>query len=287
MDGLKSILTSGKTKRRAGKHTATKAAWWTRPLSHLLSLLPLIIAITLPLCLFALFRHRYYRQNPAFDVTPEQIAIRGNTMLSRELILQYLGVTGPRNGFDLVQAEIIDRLRHDTPIIKSIQATFTPGLGLEIYIRERMPLARLAHTARPPLVIDDEGVVFMYPRPTGSYPQIGGFDLPGLNEPGSRLPPQLRCMIHLLTAAAMPEYQLPSSIRNIMLLSGDVDDGLVVTLADGRRITISWPGMSTEKELNDGMLKRLRNLGKTLRAPVSANMKHFNAMAPDRVTASE
>ena len=78
-----------------------------------------------------------------------------------------------------------------------------------------------------------------------------------------------------------------SAVKRVMLLGLDPDDGLVVTLVDGRKITIAWENMSTETETSEAMLQRIRNVSIVLKSNAARGLKHFNAMAADRVTMSE
>ena len=232
------------------------------------------------------FERKYYRENAVFEVRPEDIIVRGNSTVTRDFLLQTFGLSKPRNGFDLLESDIVERLRRQMPVLKQVQMTYTPGRTLELWVEERTPLARLPGEF-PPLLVDDEGAVFRYQRKTDGYPVLSGFDLPDLLEPGARLPEGLHCMLRLIAAANRPEYRLPSSIRRVSLLGTEPEDGLRVTLADGRRVDVAWEGMGREREPSEGMLRRLRNVGTVLRSPVNAGKRHFNAMAKDFVAVSE
>lgn len=232
------------------------------------------------------FERKYYRENAVFEVRPEAIIVRGNSTVTRDFLLQTFGLSKPRNGFDLLESDIVERLRRQMPVLKQVQMTYTPGRTLELWVEERTPLARLPGEF-PPLLVDDEGAVFRYQRKTDGYPVLSGFDLPDLLEPGARLPEGLHCMLRLIAAANRPEYRLPSSIRRVSLLGTEPEDGLRVTLADGRRVDVAWEGMGREREPSEGMLRRLRNVGTVLRSPVNAGKRHFNAMAKDFVAVSE
>lgn len=253
------------------------------PASRLL--FPALVAVA-TLALFAWFRHAYYDRNPAFMVDPEGIVIHGNATLTREQVLQTFGLDHPVNGFALVRSDIVARLRRQSPLIKSVSMTFQPGRSLALRVDERTPLARLAKTSLP-LVVDEEGVCFIYPRPRDAYPEIGGFDLPTDLMPGDRLPPPLHCMLRLIAAAASPDYHLSGSVERVFLLSDDADDGLAVTLRDGRKIDIAWPDMARERGASDAMLRRLANVGRALRSPALEGKRHFNAMAPNAVSVSD
>ncbi len=253
------------------------------PLAHV-ALLALPLALVG--ALFWAFRALYYDRNPVFEVRPQEIDIRGNATLTREFVLQTFGLSKPMNGFALLRSDMVRRLQRYCPNLKKAQMTYLPGRSLELWVEERMPLVRLPGDL-PQLVMDEEGVAFSYPRPTEGYPIISGFDLPDLLEPGARLPEELRCMLRLVAAANLPAYRLPSSSRRVTLLGSDPEDGLLATLADGRRLTVAWEGMGHEREPSEGMLRRLRNLGVALRSPVNEGKRHFNAMAKDFVAVSE
>jgi hypothetical protein len=174
------------------------------------------------------------------------------------------------------------------PILKDAKMSYTAGGTLEIWVEERMPLARLAGNIRPPLVVDDEGVIFTYSRPANTYPEIGGFDLPDDElQPGQKLPESLHCMLRLLQVASDTEKFFPSAVKRVSLLGVSPEDGLKVVLVDGRKIDIAWDNMATEKAVSEDMCVRLRSVARVLRSSVVEGKTHFNAMAADRVTASE
>lgn len=286
---LQSLLpgnTAQNGKKRKKKQPPAEPNGFVRFLLQVLGLLVRfgvdIVLIILLIVGFLTFKECYYRKNPVFLVNPVDIEIRGNVTISREMLLTTFGWTKPINGFDIVNSDAVLKLKTQMPLIKNVQMTYVPGGKLELWVEERMPLARLAGQ-RLPFVVDEEGVIFTYPRPREGYPEISGFDLPETLEPAMRLSPSLNCMLHLLTAATEPETRLPSSIRKVTLLGPDVDDGLLVLLADGRRIRIAWEGMETETAYSEGMLRRLRNLVPVLNNELMATKKEFNAMAIDRV----
>lgn len=273
-------------KRQSGRASAFAggvARMLSGPLSRLF--FP-VLSVLVALACFFWFRNAYYEANPVFTVAPEDIVIRGNATLTREQVLQNFGLDRPINGFGLVRSDIVARLRRQSPLIRNVTMTFQPGRSLELWVEERMPLARLAQTSLP-LVVDEDGVCFIYPRPRDAYPEIGGFDLPTDLMPGDRLPPQLHCMLRLIAAAASPDYHLPGSVARVFLLSDDADDGLAVTLRDGRKIDIAWPNMARERGASDAMLRRLANVGRALRSPALEGKTHFNAMAPNAVSVSD
>ncbi|MEG1480198.1 MAG: FtsQ-type POTRA domain-containing protein [Kiritimatiellia bacterium] len=264
MDGLDAIHSRQK-KKQATEITLFKKIWrWISPWA--LTAVGYVALLSIPFILYGAFRHFYYETNPAFTIHPQDIVIRGNSTLTREMILLTFGLTQPTNGFALVRSkEIVPRLRHGMPILKRAQMTYEPQRSIELWVEERAPVARLAGTSRPPLVVDEEGVVFMYSRPSGGYPEIGGFDIPeDLAEPGAQLPSALNCMLHLLVAEQMEQNKLPSNIRSVRLIGSDPEDGLLVVLADGRRITIAWQAMERAHAITPYMIERLRELNRQL-----------------------
>lgn len=224
----------------------------------------LALAVGIPWALFGTFRHFYYEANSEFLVDPADISIYGNTMLSRDVVLQTFGLTKPVNGFVLTGSDdIIRRLSEDMPLLKGAHMTFEPKRGVELWVEERVPIARLAGT-RPPMVVDEEGAVFFVPRSAG-YPEIGGFDITAdLAEPGATLPAALRGMLSLLSAEQAEANRLPSRIRTVMLAGNDPEDGLTVALADGRRILIAWPEMERSRPITAGALEALPALSREL-----------------------
>lgn len=239
-----------------------------------------VVLIVLLITGFFVFKRCYYTTNPAFLVNPADIEIRGNVTLKLEDLKTTFGWNRPMNGFDFVCSEVVAQLKKHNPLIKDIQMTYMPGGKLSLWVEERMPLARLTDQMYR-CVVDEEGVVFRYDSPCDGYPEIR---FPEKMNPGSRLPASFNCILHLLAAAAEPETRLPSSIRHVTLLGSDVDDGLLVLLADGRRVRIAWEGMATEVAYSDGMLRRLRNLARVLNNELMLTKRDFNAMAADRVT---
>lgn len=238
--------------------------------------------------LHAWFCSAYYKQNDNFMVTPDDIVVRGNSTVTQGYILQCFNINGPRNAYELVNSDIVPRLRQRMPILKDAKMSYTAGGTLEIWVEERMPLARLAGNIRPPLVVDDEGVIFTYSRPANTYPEIGGFDLPDDElQPGQKLPESLHCMLRLLQVASDTEKFFPSAVKRVSLLGVSPEDGLKVVLVDGRKIDIAWDNMATEKAVSEDMCVRLRSVARVLRSSVVDGKTHFNAMAADRVTASE
>lgn len=274
---------TGKKKKRAPAEPTGFSRFMQKFLGFILRFGADIALILLLIVGFVTFKECYYHKNPVFLVNPVDIEICGNVTISRDMLLSTFGWTKPINGFDIVNSDAVLKLKTQMPLIKNVQMTYVPGGKLELWVEERMPLARLAGQ-RLPFVVDDEGVIFTYPRPRDGYPEISGFDLPETLEPAMRLSPSLNCMLHLIAAAAEPGTRLPSSIRKVTLLGPDVDDGLLVLLADGRRIRIAWEGMETETAYSEGMLRRLRNLVTVLNNELTATKKDFNAMAIDRVT---
>lgn len=273
---------SGKKKKKSPAEPTAFMKFLSAVLGFLLRFSADILLVIILIVGFVTFKKCYYHNNSIFLVNPADIEIRGNVTISREMLLTTFGWTKPINGFDIVNSDAVLKLKTQMPLIKNVQMTYVPGGKLELWVEERMPLARLAGQ-RLPFVVDDEGVIFTYPRPREGYPEISGFDLPETVEPAMRLSPSLNCMLHLLTAATEHETRLPSSIRKVTLLGPDVDDGLLVLLADGRRIRIAWEGMETETAYSEGMLRRLRNLVPVLNNELMATKKEFNAMAIDRV----
>lgn len=283
-DALKAIPKTRRAKKAAPagpvwRVLATVGPWLAR---GALLALPFVLAAAA----LHTFVTRYYRKNPVFEVRPEDIVVRGNSTVTRAFLLQTFGLTKPQNGFALLESDIVERLQRQMPVLKQVQMTYTPGRSLELWVEERTPLARLPGDFAP-LVVDEDGAVFVYPRQTEGYPVISGFDLPDLLEPGARLPEGLHCMLRLIAAANASAYRLPSGIRRVSLLGNDPEDGLAVALADGRRLIMAWEGMGSERETSEGMLRRLRNLGMALRSPVNDGKRHFNAMAKDFVAVSE
>ena len=242
--------------------------------------------LLLLLIFFGYFKQHYYRRNPVFTIHPREITLHGNAVLSREFLLDLFHLSQPTNSFDLVSSDIIGRLQRDAPLIKQAQMTYEPGKGLEVWVEERTPIARLANN-RHALAVDEEGVCFTYPAGRGDYPVISGFDLPEEVEPGMRLQENLKCMLHLISATAEPKYRLPSRIQRVTLLGNHPDDGLLLSLADGRRVMIAWEGMADESGFADGMLRRLEAVARLLRDPLLEGKRNFNAFAPDRVAVSD
>lgn len=251
-------------------------------------LLSIFVVAVLTWVAFKGFRVAYYEKNEVFLVAPEDIIVRGNSTISQEYILQCFRIHEPRNAYELLQSDIVARLSQTLPILKDAKMTYTAGGKLEIWVEERMPLARIAGNIRPPLVVDEEGKIFIYSRPTTTYPEIGGFDLPDEElQPGNSLPTSLHCMLRLLSVAADTAEFLPSAVKRVSLLGIHPEDGLKVTLVDGRKIDLAWDDMATETEISEDMVDRLRKVALVLRSPSVEGKTHFNAMAPDRVTVSE
>ncbi len=256
-----------------------------------------LILVTLTSCFWIFFHRYYYRHNEHFVVEPKDIVIRGNSVFSRDFLLSVFEINEPRNGFNIVLSNLVERLRREMPLIKDVQMTYEPGKQLEIWVVERTPIARLARPTAPgvawaSLVVDEEGVIFAYPRPQDAYPEIGDQEYAKLVEPGDRLPSDMHCMLHLIRAATdlsskFSAKDRPSSIKRISQLSNDTEDGLLVSLVDGRQIKIAWPGMSTERNFSEDMVGRLQKVALLLRDPLLVGQKHFNAMAPDRIAVSE
>ncbi|MBQ9694176.1 MAG: FtsQ-type POTRA domain-containing protein [Kiritimatiellae bacterium] len=244
-----------------------------------------MLALGVLVSLFWAFKTCYYDRNAAFTVAVDDISVSGNATVTRDYILNCFDINGPRNGFDLVDSEIVHRLQTQMPILKSAQMTYTSNKKVEIWVEERMPLARIAGSF---LVVDDEGVLFSYTRSTSSLPEIGGFDL--LDEelvPGKRLPSQLHCMLRLLLTVSDTSRFFNSAVKRVTLLGIDPEDGLRVTLLDGRKIDIAWENMATETEVSEGMVRRLRNVAHVLKSSTAVGKKHFNAMAIDRTSMSD
>lgn len=287
MDDLNTITAKRTSK---GKKSPQKVSMLRTFLSSSLfkHLITLLIGSSLTLGAISLFKHCYYNKNQNFMVSPNEIHVSGNATLNKSYILQCFDITEPRNGYELLKSNIVQGLQTKMPILKNAQMTYRPGQSIELWVEERLPLARIAGDLRPPLVVDDEGVLFMYNRPTNLLPEIGGFDLPDAEMmPGKRLPSSLHCMLRLLMATTDAETTFNSAVKRVTLLGANPDDGLRVTLADGRKIEIAWDKMASETATSEDMIRRLRNISRVLKSPTSAGKMHINAMAIDRVSISE
>ena len=273
-------------KRKTARAGRDRAAAWRPIVAAAARVLPPVAVVAAVVAAALGYKHAYYDANKAFLVPPEAIVIRGNATLTRAEVLQNFGLERPVNGFGVVRSDVVERLRTQSPLIKDVSLTYQPGVSLELWVEERTPLARLAGTPLP-LVVDEDGVCFTYPRPRDAYPLVGGFDLPGGFAPGFRLPPETLCLLRLIAATNNPDYRLPSAIVRAKLLSGDAADGVRVTLADGRECILAWDRMEQAGGDTGDMLRRLGNLGHALRNPALAGKKHFNAMARNAVTVSD
>lgn len=232
------------------------------------------------------FEATYYRNNEVFMVNPDDIVVEGNSTIPREYILACFDITGKRNGFKLVDSDIVQKLRQYMPILKEAKISYITGGKVYLWVEERMPIARIA--GDPLLVVDEEGVIFTYTRPTTTFPEIGGFDLPEEElHPGKTLPDSLHCMLRLLQVASDTKVYFPSAVKRVFLLGIDPEDGLKVMLVDGRKVDIAWDDMATETAVSEAMVSRLRNVARTMRSSAAEGKTHFNAMSPDRVTVSE
>ncbi len=232
-------------------------------------------------------------------VYPEDIILHGNSVQDRQLTLDCLELNSPQNGFEILRSDKADRLRTKSPLIRSVQMKFEPPHRLEIWVEERVPVARLVRPKAsegywPALAVDEEGCLFTYPKSLQAYPEIGTQAFARHAEPGAQWPDEQRCVLHLI--AAMRNYSFAgkvagqsSEIKSVALLGNmnDPDDGLLVTLLDGRQITIAWPKMSMETEPSEAMHKRLQRLSVVMSDPATAGLTHFNAMAEDRIAGSE
>lgn len=243
----------------------------------------LLLLIIGSVAAFSIFKREYFARNPAFMVKPEEIKIRGNAMLSRELVLKMFHLDSPVNGFDVVRGDMVTRLRKQSPQLKNVQMTYEPGNGLELWVEERSPLARLPGAL--PLVVDADGVCFMYPRTRNGYPELRGFDVP--DEPSAQLPETAMCMLRLIAVAIGPKCRFPVSISWVTFIGEEPEDGLRVVLADGRSFVIAWEGMATERSISEGMVRRLQQVATVLRNPLMRGKKHLNAMAINRVAVAD
>lgn len=290
-DSLKALTRSSdkgkKKKSKAAPQEPTPLSRAGQALRGLgrLAFLWLTVPALAGLAFFAFYK-AYYTENPAFELRPEDIIVRGNTTIPRDFIIQAFGLDKRQNGYTILRSEIVERLKTQMPLLKNVHMAYMPGRSLELWVEERLPIARVSEELRP-LVVDDTGTLFMYPRPTEGYPMVSGFDTPDGLAPGGVLPDSLHCMLRLIAALNAPENRLPSGVRRVTLLGNDVEDGLRVFLADGRRLTLAWDDMARERKPSEGMLKRIRHLNKALREPLNEGKKHFNAMAEDAVAVSE
>lgn len=276
-----------KRKTRAKQSNTVVHTVWGRVLTFVKGRLCGLILIPLFILGACAFHHFYYKKNPHFLVQPEAIRITGNATLPSNYIRTVFDLSEPKNGFELVQSQIVKRLQM-MPYLKNAQIFYTQGNDIELWIEERTPLARIAGDIRPPLFVDEEGMLFIYQRASSNYPVIGGFDLPEeMLMPGNRLPESLHCMLRLLQTVSDTKTYFNSAVKRVSQLGMDPDDGLIVTLVDGREITIAWDNMATEKEISEGMMERIRNVSRVLRSSIAEGHRHINAMAPDRVTTSE
>ncbi len=256
-----------------------------------------IVMTLLVVAVSVFFYNRYYYSNPAFVTSPENITLRGNSVLQNEQILASFGLTQEFNGYELVKSDIVTRLQTENPIVKSVQMVYYPPKEMEIWVEERTPIARLARPTAPGdywpvLAVDSEGVIFRYPKSLQAYPEVGTQEFARHAEPGQRLPANQLCVLHLLQVAqdvlmATGPGEYTSSVKRVTQLSPDPEDGLLVSLYDGRKITIAWPKMATETEISEAMTKRLQRVAVVMRDPATVGLTHFNAMAEDRVAGSE
>ena len=235
----------------------------------------------------------YLQGSETFLVDPRNIAITGCTadvteqFVRKTMLEGVFGLTEPENGFGLVRAKIVERLRQ-SPYFSAAEMTYRPGRGtVELHVREREPVARLRGT---PLVVDAEGMCFPpLPNTPGALPTVAGWDVMRDYEPGTRMPAKYRCMLRLIAAAATGPTPLPSAVRDVDLLPNayDVDDGLSVRLADGREVIIAWPGMGMDVgrageeargREREAMLGRLRRVALALGNPDLAGKRRVNAL---------
>ncbi len=222
-------------------------------------LLTLGVLIFVPYGGYRLFHNFYFDKNETFIVRPEEVTIRGNTTVKREIIVQNLALSEPFNGFEYLKSDQMERLRKYMPNIKSARMTYIPTKGIDLYVEERTPLARLNDAS---LMVDEEGMLFAMTNATQrSYPTIGGFDITeDLETPGKLLSSSLHCMLAVLATEQIEENKLPSRIVAVRMLSNSPEDGLRLILADGRRIAIAWPGLDRMEPMTGSSIDALRAL---------------------------
>ena len=104
LNAIPGVNTAVKGKKR-GK--AAHGPSWTLP-SWLKGLIACGIGLLVVVGCFKLFTTYYYKRNKVFQVTPEEVHVLGNATVTRDYILQMFGITGPRNGYDLVTSDIMD-----------------------------------------------------------------------------------------------------------------------------------------------------------------------------------
>lgn len=251
------------------------------------------VLLVLLLVGFFSFRKAYLYANETFLVYARDIRFTGASEQVEGLLRQMLSESKPVNGFKLMEGrisveedgyeDILKRLQR-MPQLRRVQMVYRPGEGVEVQVEERLPVAQLAGLSWP-LVVDEEGVCFSSANRRG-LPELSGFIFSekGDPEPGDRLPEGLKCMLHLVGALGEKEYKLPrQTLQRVTLLGETPDDGLLLTLSDGKRVEIAWENMGCESGYSEAMLARLKNLRTFLSDPQMSRARRLNAMARDRI----
>lgn len=185
------------------------------------------------------------------------IDIRGGVMISEALIREYTQVEEGMNLFSVDIKQIRSDFLRRAPSVKSMEISRILPDVLRIQITERMPLARVGW--RGPLVVDRQGVVFVFKGHSSHLPVISGYRGAGLR-PGSRLQGFALAALEVLDAGE----DHPSLGLEIEAIEVDNREHLTLRLANRKAVKLAWREMGTMvKASRENLLKKL---GRTSRA---------------------
>lgn len=260
---------AGKPQKRAlaNKKKTSGVKWRLTPGERLwIGRIVLLVALTgsLVFACYA-FDRFYFRKNPVFtvsDVERDVTIDATGSVMTRDVILEYLNIRTGMNIFDVMSSEQLNRLRNESPNIKDVQVEVRLPSKIHIKIVERDPIAEIPRRGRR-LVVDEEGVVFTGRRSMGGLPQITGFEAEDLIEPGQRVPVYVLSALQLVQQLTRKDY----SYRVIAIDTSD-PGRFRLTFGDSRQANIAWAGMDQgDKSPSPEMIRRLDRLSRIYDVP--------------------
>jgi cell division protein FtsQ len=194
-----------------------------------------VLALVLLLSLSAGLSWAYHSLLAADTFRLQHVQINGIERLTREQVLDALGVPKGFNMLNLRMQQLDDRLSELAWVENAVVRLDLPA-RLTVSIRERKPLALL--TGRPSCLVDTNGALFLKTDPDQypDIPRLGGFADQAL-APGATLPaPVPEALRQLLSE--LGKHRIRDVLKDLSDIEWSRDDGLSCKAMDGNLMII-------------------------------------------------
>jgi len=204
------------------------------------------------------------------------VKVEGGKFITPELVAEWTGITEglPLLGMSIRKTRELLLQRANNLSGVEIRRVFPDTV--EIYLTERIPLARLAESRH--LVVDREGIVFAQRADAMELSLLWG----GAQSP---VRPGHRVARHALPALDLLEvcrYGLRDGL-DIRSVNVERPDYLLLKLGDGKEVKFAWESMEERTEASRMRLNRqLGYLAKAIRTRQSDGKMVVDATFPDR-----